>query len=152
MLPRYFLSSYSPNHAEQIAFGATTSYTTFGASASFTGKDSQNTYFSFPITNYHASIIIILHLVSIWFFRLFIFFFFLFYPGLSSSKVDKEEREYKFPWVSTYAQYIKQLLPLRYQQLVITYYYLFYYFFLQDDSSNYPITLPLREDRRDPST
>ncbi|KAF3331796.1 DNA-directed RNA polymerase III subunit RPC4 [Carex littledalei] len=58
---------------EQIAFGATTSYTTFGASVSFT--------------------------------------------GLSSSKVDKEEKEYEFPW---------------------------------DDNSNYPITLPLREDRRDP--
>ncbi|XP_078179810.1 uncharacterized protein LOC144573903 [Carex rostrata] len=39
---------------EQIAFGATTSYTTFGASGSFT--------------------------------------------GLSSSKVDKEEKEYEFPW------------------------------------------------------
>ncbi|KAF3330020.1 DNA-directed RNA polymerase III subunit RPC4 [Carex littledalei] len=59
-------------NVEQIAFGAT-SYTTFGASGSFT--------------------------------------------GLSSSKVDKEEKEYEFPW---------------------------------DDNSNYPITLPLREDRRDP--
>ncbi|KAJ1697404.1 hypothetical protein LUZ63_005916 [Rhynchospora breviuscula] len=58
---------------EQVSFGATTSYSTFGASGSF--------------------------------------------PRLSSSIVEKKEKVYEFPW---------------------------------DENSNYPVTLPLREDRGDP--
>ncbi|KAJ4733491.1 hypothetical protein LUZ62_085391 [Rhynchospora pubera] len=58
---------------EQVSFGATTSYSTFGASGSF--------------------------------------------PRSSSSAVGKKEKVYEFPW---------------------------------DENSNYPVTLPLREDRGDP--